>query len=40
VPGATGSITIDPSAGYRTHVPVSILRVNAAKKFVIVSTAG
>jgi branched-chain amino acid transport system substrate-binding protein len=35
--GATGSITIDPKSGYRTKVPVSILRVDAAKKFVIAS---
>jgi branched-chain amino acid transport system substrate-binding protein len=38
--GATGSITIDPSTGYRTVVPVSILRVDAAKKFVIANTPG
>jgi branched-chain amino acid transport system substrate-binding protein len=34
--GATGRITIDPGSGYRTSVPVSILRVGTAKKFVIV----
>ena len=33
--GATGTITIDPKTGYRTSVPVSILRVGAGKKFVI-----
>ena len=33
--GATGSITIDPRTGYRQTVPVSILRVDASKKFVI-----
>ena len=33
--GATGTITIDPETGYRTSVPVSILRVGAGKKFVI-----
>ena len=35
--GATGAITINPASGYRTNVPVSILRVNAAKTFVIAS---
>ena len=34
--GATGRITIDPQTGYRTSVPVSILRVNGSKHFVIV----
>jgi branched-chain amino acid transport system substrate-binding protein len=34
--GATGTITIDPRTGYRTTVPVSILRVDARKRFVIV----
>ena len=34
--GATGTITIDPKTGYRTSVPVSILRVNGSKHFVIV----
>jgi ABC-type branched-subunit amino acid transport system substrate-binding protein len=34
--GATGTITIDPNTGYRLNVPVSILRVNAQKRFVIV----
>ena len=34
--GATGTITIDPTSGYRSSVPVSILRVSPAKKFVIV----
>lgn len=33
--GATGAITINPKTGYRTSVPVSILRVNDQKKFVI-----
>jgi branched-chain amino acid transport system substrate-binding protein len=33
--GATGTITIDAKTGYRTSVPVSILRVSSAKKFVI-----
>jgi ABC-type branched-subunit amino acid transport system substrate-binding protein len=37
-PGATGSITIDSSRGVRTNVPVSILRVSPAKRFVIAST--
>jgi branched-chain amino acid transport system substrate-binding protein len=34
--GATGTITIDPKTGYRTRVPVSILRVDSKKRFVIV----
>jgi ABC-type branched-subunit amino acid transport system substrate-binding protein len=34
--GATGTISIDPKTGYRTDVPVSILRVNNRKQFVIV----
>jgi branched-chain amino acid transport system substrate-binding protein len=34
-PGASGPITINPNNGYRTNVPVSILRVNNDKKFVI-----
>jgi branched-chain amino acid transport system substrate-binding protein len=33
--GATGAITINPKNGYRTIVPVSILRVNDHKRFVI-----
>ena len=33
--GATGAITINPKTGYRTNVPVSILRVNDHRKFVI-----
>jgi ABC-type branched-subunit amino acid transport system substrate-binding protein len=33
--GATGTITIDKKTGYRTTVPVSILRVNSQKKFVV-----
>jgi branched-chain amino acid transport system substrate-binding protein len=33
--GATGPITINPSNGFRRKVPVSILRVNDHKKFVI-----
>jgi branched-chain amino acid transport system substrate-binding protein len=33
--GATGSITINPKNGYRRNVPVSILRVNNRKRFVI-----
>lgn len=33
--GATGTITIDKKTGYRTTVPVSILRVNNQKKFVV-----
>jgi ABC-type branched-subunit amino acid transport system substrate-binding protein len=33
--GATGSITIDPRTGYRKTVPVSILRVDSSKRFVI-----
>jgi branched-chain amino acid transport system substrate-binding protein len=35
--GATGTITIDPKTGYRTTVPVSILRVDRRKTFVIAS---
>jgi len=35
--GATGTITIDPKTGYRTSVPVSILRVDRHKRFVIAS---
>jgi branched-chain amino acid transport system substrate-binding protein len=33
--GATGTITIDPKTGYRAKVPVSILRVDSRKRFVI-----
>jgi branched-chain amino acid transport system substrate-binding protein len=33
--GATGTITIDAKTGYRTSVPVSILRVDGRKRFVI-----
>jgi branched-chain amino acid transport system substrate-binding protein len=33
--GATGVITINPKNGYRTAVPVSILRVDDQKRFVI-----
>lgn len=33
--GATGTIAIDPRTGYRTNVPVSILRVDSRKRFVI-----
>jgi branched-chain amino acid transport system substrate-binding protein len=33
--GATGSVTIEPRTGYRRNVPVSILRVDAHKRFVI-----
>jgi branched-chain amino acid transport system substrate-binding protein len=33
--GATGTITIDTKTGYRTSVPVSILRVDRQKRFVI-----
>jgi len=33
--GATGTITINPKTGYRTNVPVSILRVDNRKRFVI-----
>ena len=33
--GATGTITIDPKTGYRRVVPVSILRVNKQKRFVV-----
>jgi branched-chain amino acid transport system substrate-binding protein len=36
--GATGPITIDADTGYRTDVPVRILTVNAAQKFVIAPT--
>lgn len=38
--GATGTITIDPKTGYRTNVPVSILRVDAKKRFVIARSTG
>jgi branched-chain amino acid transport system substrate-binding protein len=34
-PGATGAITVNPKDGYRRMVPVSILRVNNRKRFVI-----
>jgi branched-chain amino acid transport system substrate-binding protein len=37
--GATGPITIDRETGYRTNVPVSILTVNAERKFVIQRTS-
>jgi branched-chain amino acid transport system substrate-binding protein len=33
--GATGAITIAPKTGYRAKVPVSILRVDGRKRFVI-----
>src|SRR5438067_12923948 len=33
--GATGTITINPKTGYRASVPVSILRVDNRKRFVI-----
>jgi ABC-type branched-subunit amino acid transport system substrate-binding protein len=33
--GATGAITINPVNGYRTNIPVRILRVNDRKRFVI-----
>jgi branched-chain amino acid transport system substrate-binding protein len=33
--GATGAITINPETGYRSNVPVSILRVNNQKRFVL-----
>jgi len=33
--GATGPITINPKTGYRANVPVSILRVDKRKRFVI-----
>jgi branched-chain amino acid transport system substrate-binding protein len=33
--GATGTITIDTKTGYRTSAPVSILRVDRHKRFVI-----
>jgi branched-chain amino acid transport system substrate-binding protein len=33
--GATGTITIDPKTGYRVNAPVSILRVDSRKRFVI-----
>jgi branched-chain amino acid transport system substrate-binding protein len=33
--GATGAITINAKTGYRTNVPVSILRVNDRRRFVI-----
>jgi branched-chain amino acid transport system substrate-binding protein len=33
--GATGTTTIDPKTGYRMTVPVSILRVDSRKRFVI-----
>jgi branched-chain amino acid transport system substrate-binding protein len=34
-PGATGAITIDARTGYRSTAPVSILRVDGRKRFVI-----
>jgi ABC-type branched-subunit amino acid transport system substrate-binding protein len=34
-PGATGTITLDRRTGYRKSVPVSILRVDNRKRFVI-----
>jgi branched-chain amino acid transport system substrate-binding protein len=34
--GATGPITINPRTGYRTNVPVSILRVSDHRRFVVV----
>jgi branched-chain amino acid transport system substrate-binding protein len=33
--GATGAITINPKNGYRTNIPVRILRVNDQNRFVI-----
>jgi ABC-type branched-subunit amino acid transport system substrate-binding protein len=33
--GATGTISINAKTGYRTNAPVSILRVDSRKKFVI-----
>ena len=33
--GATGTISIDRTTGYRAKVPVSILRINSRKRFVI-----
>ena len=33
--GATGTITVEPKTGYRTNVPVRILRVDSRKRFVI-----
>jgi branched-chain amino acid transport system substrate-binding protein len=36
--GATGTITIDPKSGYRLNVPVSILRVDAQKRFFVIVT--
>jgi branched-chain amino acid transport system substrate-binding protein len=33
--GATGPVTINPKNGYRSNVPLSILRVNNQKRFVI-----
>jgi branched-chain amino acid transport system substrate-binding protein len=33
--GATGTITIDPKTGYRRVVPVSILRIDKQKRFVV-----
>jgi branched-chain amino acid transport system substrate-binding protein len=33
--GATGAITINPKNGYRTNIPVRILRVDDRKRFVI-----
>jgi branched-chain amino acid transport system substrate-binding protein len=35
VRGATGTITIDAKTGYRSNVPVSILRVDSRKRFVL-----
>jgi branched-chain amino acid transport system substrate-binding protein len=33
--GATGGITIEPTTGYRAKVPVSILRIDSRKRFVV-----
>jgi branched-chain amino acid transport system substrate-binding protein len=38
--GATGAVTINPKNGYRTNVPVNILRVNDHNTFVIAMSSG
>jgi ABC-type branched-subunit amino acid transport system substrate-binding protein len=38
--GATGTITIDLKTGYRRVVPVSILRVDKRKRFVVAKRSG
>src|SRR4051794_14272108 len=40
LPAATGSVTIDPETGYRVAPPVTILRVDSSKTFVIATAHG